>query len=204
MNGMEYHELHKSESCGTHGSFGLQVNVAINPPRLRYEENEDGPQIELDIAKVLQDERVRHAMYDVERKLTNTIRLVALQQYPYVAEQAKRNRDELLAGFGSDAIFVEEIPNGYCPDYCCAHLKWFIVTTKLGRIKIGWRKRVINIDWSETQGTKTSEELFPSENVTKETRLIHAYGGDKARDYVVAILTGVPYTPKDSNANIPA
>jgi hypothetical protein len=90
---------------------------------------------------------------------------------------------------------VEEIPNGYCNRYCCAHLPWYIVTTRLGRIKIGWRKSVINIDWAETQGTKTSEELFQSENVTKDTRGIHAWGYEKARAYVGAIITGVSLTP---------
>lgn len=202
MNGLKYYELHKSESCGSHGSFGLQVNVAIHPPHIRYEENEDGPQINLNVAEVLQDEKVRYAMYDVEKKLKEAIMRVALSKYPHIAEQTKRQREQLLAGFGSDAILVEELPNGYCPDYCCAHLPWFLVTTKLGRIKIGWRKRVINIDWSATQGTKTSDELFQSEETTKEDRLIHAWSGEKARDYVVAILTGVPYTPK-TNANIP-
>jgi hypothetical protein len=205
MNGLEYYELHKSESCGTHGSFGLQVRVAISPPHIRYEPDEDGPQIVLDVPAILNDEAVRHAMYDVEKVLTNTIRRVALSKMPHIAEQAKKQREELLAGFGSDAILVEELPNGYCPDYCCAHLKWFLVTTKLGRIKIGWRKRVINIDWSDTKDTKTSEELFPSESTTKETRLIHAWGYEKARAYVGAILTGVTLQPQNVNvSNIPA
>lgn len=189
MNGLEYHELTKLESCGRHGSFGLQVLVAVHPPHVQ-----EGPKIVLDLPAILNDEKVRHAMYDVQKTVERAVRSVALSQMPHIAEETKYNREQCLAGFGSDTILVEEIPNGYCPDYCCAHLPWFVVTTKLGRIKIGWRKRVMNIDWSGTTGTKTAEELFPSEDVTKDTRLIHAWGTEKAKAYVGAILTGVPLT----------
>ena len=67
----------------------------------------------------------------------------------------------------SSNIFVEEIPNGYCNEPCCSRLPWFIVTTPVGHIKIGWRKRVINIDWTNTLQKKNGHELFPNEDVTK-------------------------------------
>jgi hypothetical protein len=187
---LKYHDLLKVESSGRRGSYGLKILVAIHPPYVQ-----DGPQIELDVPAVLEDEKVKNVMYDVQEMIENVVRAVALSKLPQIAEETKAQRLGLLAGFGSDALLVEEIPNGHCKRYCCAHLPWYIVTTRLGRIKIGWRKSVINIDWAETQGTKTSKELFESENVTKDTRGIHAWGYEKARAYVGAIITGVSLTP---------
>jgi hypothetical protein len=187
---LKYHDLCKVESCGRLGSYGLKILVAIHPPHI-----EGGPQIELDVPAVLEDEKVRNVVYDVQGMIENVVRAVALSKLPHIAEETKAQRLGLLAGFGSAALLVEEIPNGYCNRYCCAHLPWYVVTTRLGRIKIGWRKSVINIDWAETQGTKTSKELFESEDVTKDTRGIHAWGYEKARAYVGAIITGVSLTP---------
>jgi hypothetical protein len=99
-------------------------------------------------------------------------------------------RDSLISLFPREipAIYVEEIPNGYCSQSCCLHLPWLIVTTPAGHIRIGWRKRVIEIDWSRTTGTKTAAELFPNENVTKSERMIHAWGNYEAKTYLRAIL----------------
>ena len=91
--------------------------------------------------------------------------------------------------FGSETIYVEEIPNGYCNRYCCKHLPWFVVTTKVGRITIGWRKRVINIDWEGSAITKKANELFPQEDVTKGDKLIHAWGYEKAKEYIGVLLS---------------
>lgn len=53
-------------------------------------------------------------------------------------------------------------------------------------ITIGWRKRVINIDWSKSG--KDLKHLFANENVTKESFLIHAYGYEKATEYLKKII----------------
>jgi hypothetical protein len=97
-------------------------------------------------------------------------------------------RAELVALFDNPDE-VEEIPNGYCNQWCCRHLPWFVVTTPVGKIKLGWRKRVISIDWTSTLVEATAEELFPNEKVTKSLRLIHAWGIDDARRYIQTILT---------------
>ena len=59
---------------------------------------------------------------------------------------------------------------------------------QIGRFKIGWRKRAILLDWSETVGTKTSEELFKDEDVTKDTRMIHAWSLEHAKRYIESIV----------------
>ena len=68
---------------------------------------------------------------------------------------------------------------------------WFLVTSPIGHIKIGWRKSVINIDWSRSVVKKSGMELFPDENVTRGDarddgggRFIHAGGIDVAIRYL--------------------
>jgi hypothetical protein len=183
---LDYTELHREESAGSYGAFGIKILVAVHPP---HEEGEQPVPVSLD------HETIRYACYDAKKAIQGAIMERVIASLPGAQARAKAEREQLLALF-PNPIFVEEIPNGYCSDYCCKHLPWFIVTTSVGRIKIGWRKRVINIDWSETKGTKTSEELFKDENVTKDTRLIHAWGADDAKGYVEAILSGVPLQPK--------
>jgi hypothetical protein len=75
------------------------------------------------------------------------------------------------------------IPNEYYPGDPDYFGPWFMVETPQGRLKIGWRKRVINIDWSGT-GLNPSPETFASEDVTKGMSYIHAWGTDKAVEYL--------------------
>jgi len=108
---------------------------------------------------------------------------------PKSAVEAAESRAKLLELFDGHSIFVEEIPNGYCSEWCCKHLPWFVVTTKLGRITIGWRKRVISIEWKDSMIKKTAQELFEKEDVTKWDTGIHAWGYDKAKEYIKILLS---------------
>lgn len=89
------------------------------------------------------------------------------------------------AGFKD--IKLEPVINEYCQLECCA--PWFNVTTVLGVIKIGWRKRVINIDWSNVHTVPGQDilSLFKKEDVTKGNSSIHAWGWDKAQEYLSKI-----------------
>lgn len=86
----------------------------------------------------------------------------------------------------TNPVYFKEIPNEYDGGWVSP---WFLVTTTKGVIKIGWRKRVINIDWSESDVTANAEHLFPEETVTKFDRTIHAWGYDKAKEYIERILS---------------
>jgi len=73
--------------------------------------------------------------------------------------------------------------------HCTMCADWFNVNTRWGNIKIGWRKSVINIDWS---GLKNPSKingyvLFKDEDTTKSNDSIHAGGWDKCTDYLTAI-----------------
>ena len=134
------------------------------------------------------------ALRDAGRKALDAVKeevIAALKASdPDAQARAKAEREELLGCFDGP-IYVEEIPNGYCRQGCCRHLPWFVVTTAVGRIKIGWRKRVIEIDWTDTRGTADSDTLFPGEAVTKGARSIHAWSVEKAREYITKIVSNV-------------
>jgi hypothetical protein len=102
---------------------------------------------------------------------------------PEAGRRAAQERSKIVALF-PQPIFVEEIPNRYCNQPCCSRRPWFVVTTPRGRITIGWRKRVLSIDWSDSAINFAASELFPLEDVTKDGRLIHAWGYEQAAKYI--------------------
>lgn len=93
-------------------------------------------------------------------------------------EEEKDYFESLLvkAGFHSPML---ELPNGYDGD---ERHPWFQVQTLIGPIIIGWRKRVIHIDWSKTG--KDFSSLFTKEDVTQWPGGIHAWGKEKATEYL--------------------
>jgi hypothetical protein len=100
--------------------------------------------------------------------------------------RARNEREDFLKIFadaGMPNVILNETPNEYDPYEGCA--PWFIARLPFGDIKIGWRKRVINIDWSATKRDLTA--LFEGEDVTKGTYYIHAYGPHKAMEYLTGI-----------------
>ena len=115
--------------------------------------------------------------------LVTAIELETARLDPKAAERKIEERKELLALFDGKDIFAEEIPNGYCSQPCCSQKPWYIVTTRWGRITLGWRKRVIEIKWDESVGP-IANELFPNEDVTKIDHLIHAWSLEKAQEYI--------------------
>ncbi len=135
----------------------------------------------------LDQKPIQMAALEAIAKVRSEVLAAKIAVDPKEKEKAIQERTNIISLF-PDPIFVEEILNGYCSQYCCRHLPWFKVTTKVGRFEIGWRKRVIQIDWTETRGTKTTKDLFPDENVTKSERSIHAWGLLNAKRYIAKVL----------------
>jgi len=94
---------------------------------------------------------------------------------------------ELFTTAGFDAVYVEPIDNRYCGQACCWASPWIIVTTQKGRIQLGWRKSVINIDWSESDIDLDGREIFKDEKVTTGEKYIHAWGYEKAIEYLTKL-----------------
>lgn len=162
-------KLYSEESHGNHGSFEIEIYVGgTQPPDLK-------------------SSAIGTATLDAVKLIKSSIMREVIQANPVAQQRRKDERQQLISCFPL-TTYVEEIPNGYCSEYCCAHLPWFIVTTCIGRFVIGWRKSVISIDWSETVGTKKSEEIFADLDVTKGTHSIHAWSVDDARKYIQKIF----------------
>lgn len=70
-----------------------------------------------------------------------------------------------------------ELPNGY---YTKTEDPWLLVQTVYGMIKIGWRKRVINIDWEHTE----CDLPITEDEVTKDRYMVHAWSYEKALHYL--------------------
>lgn len=169
MNQLDYKTLAGQESMGSIGHLGVRIQVG-------------GSKL-----PNLDQYPLRRAAREALEKVEQEIIAAILAADPDAVLRTKTEREEILSCFDSP-IFVEEIPNQYCHRACCRHLPWFVVTTAVGRIQIGWRKRVISIDWEDTKGTATSGHLFAEENVTKGDHMIHAWSIEDAKRYVAAII----------------
>ena len=188
-----FQEAYGSSSSGGGGWECLKILVAGNAvPDLMGKTHEDFTPAE---------NAYYEAVSEAARRISDTLMQYRQEQDPEAQAHAASQKEKLI-GLFEEPIFVEEIPNGYGSSGYYKHLPWFVVTTSIGRIKIGWRKRVINIDWSETTQTKSGAMLFPDEDVTKggqydyqgdgeKGRYVHAWGYEKAAEYLKFIM-GAP------------
>lgn len=74
------------------------------------------------------------------------------------------------AGFPEPVMI--ETPNERCSCVKCG--PWFIGRFPFGDIKIGWRKSVMNIDWSGVAGKPNFRCLFDGEGTTHDATYVHA------------------------------
>jgi hypothetical protein len=123
--------------------------------------------------------------YSVVQKLWSMINRNNLLTDEKYMGQIKDDNDKILALFGDEKIYTKQIPNGYHDSYVSP---WFIVTTRKGQIEIGWRKRVISIDWKDSDIKKSGFDLFPNEDTTRWDTGIHAWGYEKAKEYINVLL----------------
>lgn len=99
----------------------------------------------------------------------------------------------LLSGIEYTDVYA--IKNEY---ECCYDKPWFLFKTEYGLIKIGWRKRVINIDWTDTKYSG----LISSDNVTMGGNYIHAYGYHKAIEYLQELQNRIYIMRRDLKENL--
>jgi len=84
----------------------------------------------------------------------------------------------------------EKIRNDYWPshsdyDHLREQYPWWIITTEFGAIRVGYRKRVIHIDWINTN----RRGIVTEDDVTKEDYMAHAWDLGKAVTYMKAIAS---------------
>lgn len=102
----------------------------------------------------------------------------------HLAETEEFKFKEIFKKSGFKDIKMTAIPNKYHQCSTCA--PWFDVETEFETICIGWRKRVISINWNNSS-IGNMLHLFEDENVTKGETGIHAWGWDKAKEYLSRI-----------------
>jgi hypothetical protein len=105
-----------------------------------------------------------------------------------IEAEAKLTLDRLKAIFLLSMIEVKSfhrLPNGYTGDANCPTSPWLLAETKYGLIKIGWRKRVINIEWPVDANVSGKKVLGKDEDwITSFSNGVHAYGYPKAIEYL--------------------
>ena len=126
-------------------------------------------------------------VYSQTDKMMNDVNTSLVEMNPERRAKRAEVKSQLSELFPSP-IYAEEIPNEYCSKACCFTLPWLLVTTSVGHFKIGWRKRVIHLDWEKTKVDKTAEELFPKEDTTKFGKAIHAWTMEKAKEYIKTVI----------------
>lgn len=165
---MNLDDLKDWELAGvSYGSVGVAIFVKMSDRKLS---EEDGLGI-------------RRA-HDLIRE---SLALVSAQRDPRGLEKRAQYRyeiEKIYRDAGIEAIYLEELPNGYCPDPCCLNKPWFRVTSRIGHVVIGWRKRVMSIDWKDSTIKKSGVDIFPDESTTRSETGIHAWTVEKATEYI--------------------
>jgi hypothetical protein len=158
------------ESCGDGGSF--KASIFIESEKFDKLSEELQWDISFEGSKFLQ-------------KLEEMIAMEWAKENEKEAYQAHVNElTELFKEAGWKIIYVEVIKNEYCGLSCCYKYPWVIVTTERGRIKLGWRKSVLNLDWSDSNIDADGKKLFSGEDATKDVNYIHCWGEKKAVEYL--------------------
>lgn len=79
---------------------------------------------------------------------------------------------------GLDVRTIKQIRNQYWID--APSYPWWLVLTQFGVIMIGWRKRVISIDWELAE----VRHIVTEDDVTKSQTYVHAWSLMDAAKYL--------------------
>lgn len=163
---LKYKEVYGSEHATKFGAVGVKILISTS----------------VEVDKRIDSECCRSA-----EAISDAILEKCVASDPEEQESVRINKEKILECFPSK-IFVEEIPNQYCNRWCCKHRPWFIITTEVGRFRVGWRKRVMSLDWSGTNIGITAEGMFPNENTTRYDKTIHAWSYADLARYVSELI----------------
>lgn len=171
QDGVQWTSIHARQVASFLGDYSFRIEVSL--PK-------GTPEQVLD--------RLRVTGYGIAEQLDDLIQTVLITSNPDFKQKVD-DQVALLSGLFPEPIYVEVIPNQYSPnDPYYLTSPWLIVTTKRGRFKVGSRKKVLSIDWEDTDVWQSAEELFPYEDVTKVDRMIHAWKIEDAKGYIDIIL----------------
>jgi hypothetical protein len=96
-----------------------------------------------------------------------------------VSNRARVELTEIARNAGIEQELLD-VPNLYGSERYAG--PWLtVVTEKLGRVTLGWRRRVIAIEWERGPD---GCEVFASESVTVDSKLVHAWNPEQATSYL--------------------
>lgn len=122
-------------------------------------------------------------------QLTDKLLRLSESTWPESLEWKKNWTARLLTCFhdaGMVNVGLKEVENEYDKERS-SWRPWFRVYTPFGVFKVGWRKSVINLDWTDTLIEEEANTLFPNEDTTKGGHMIHAHGYEKLTNYLTAL-----------------
>lgn len=163
-------KLFSIESCSSEGNFKCTIDIESQ----KYD---------------VLPEDIKYNISYIAEKASNNINHMIKIEWAKIHEKEKREKhiSELSNYFksaGFNLIYVKVIENQYSNESWCYKYPWLEVTTNKGIIIIGWRKRVINLDWSESDIDKIGFDIFKNEKTTIGEKYIHCHSGDKAIEYL--------------------
>lgn len=109
----------------------------------------------------------------------------------------RKQAEGLAALAGIEFRQLYETPNLYWQGRNEITGPWWLIVTERGIIRIGWRKRVIEIDWSDI-GRRVE---VTKDDVTKEPTLVHAWSYPKALEYLTTLWCELERPPASASDN---
>jgi len=100
-----------------------------------------------------------------------------------MSRDSRAEVESILTLAGLKPIRMWELVNGYwpnSPNYDDVRKPWWLAQTSVGLIRIGWRKRVMTIDWEAT----AVRFIVTDDDVTKGDTMVHAWSAAKAVEYM--------------------
>lgn len=173
----DWRTVRSEQGAGEKYSFGIRLQVAGVISKDEYTNEE------------------RTAMMVAVDKVKEELLAAAVAADPKEQQSAREERQSLLECFHpSVRLFDEPVPNGYTNDWYNRHRFWYIVTTYVGRIRIGWRKRVIHIDWSDSAIKHVDGRTLFTDflNNTVDSTFIHAWSYEEATKIISRLMGQTP------------
>ncbi|SIT50453.1 hypothetical protein BN2476_830024 [Paraburkholderia piptadeniae] len=104
-----------------------------------------------------------------------------------------------VSGFRVERIY--RLENQYWPlapdyDQLRRESPWWLVKTPIGLIMVGWRKRVLSIDWEDT----SIRAVVTEDDVTKDQTMVHAYSMAKAVEYLTGLRQALNGQAREATA----
>jgi len=129
------------------------------------------------------------------QKLHNQIEMEWMKEFKQKEREEEVGRlSSLFSQAGFETIYVKVVDNEYDNSAFYYTRPWLYVTTQRGIIKIGWRKRVINLDWSQSDIAVFGQDLFKGEESTVGDKFIHCWSEEKAVECLTKLREWRPET----------